>query len=64
MDDNQFRSLDIDRININEYYEVEYWSKQFGFRPDVFKSLVEESGITSAEALKAYLHKVYGENVA
>ncbi len=64
MDDNQFRSLDIDRININEYYEVEYWSKQFGFRPDVFKSLVEESGITSAEALKAYLHKKYGENVA
>ena len=64
MDDNQFRSLDIYRSNKNEYYEVEYWSKQFGFRPDVFKSLVEESGITSAEALKAYLHKVYGENVA
>jgi hypothetical protein len=64
MNDNQFRSLDIDRININEYYEVEYWAKQFGFRPDVFKNLIEESGITSAEALKAYLHKKYGENVA
>jgi hypothetical protein len=64
MNDNQFRSLDTDRININEYYEVEYWSKQFGFRPNAFKNLIEETGITSAEALKAYLHKQYGENVA
>lgn len=64
MNDNQFRSLDIDRININEYYEVEYWAKQFGLRPDVFKNLIEETGITSAETLKTYLHKKFGENVA
>lgn len=64
MDDNIFRSLDIDRINIDEYYEVEYWSKQFGLRPEVFKNLIIETEITSAEKLKAYLHNFYGENVA
>ena len=64
MNDNHFRSLDIDRININEYYEVEYWAKQFGLRPDVFKNLIEETGITSAETLKTYLHNKFGENVA
>ena len=64
MDDNQFRSLDIDRINIEEYYEVEYWSKQFGLRPEVFKSLVKELGITSAKALKVYLDKSFKTNAA
>jgi hypothetical protein len=57
MNENQFRSLDIDRININEYYEVEYWSKQFGLKPEVFKNLIRETGITSAKELKTYLHK-------
>jgi hypothetical protein len=64
MDDIQFRSLDLDRININEYYEVEYWSKQFGLRPDAFKKLVLDCGITSAKALKEYIQKNYGENAA
>lgn len=64
MDDNQFRSLDEDRININEYYEVEYWSKQFGLQPEVFKNLVKETNITSAEALRAYLHQFFGESAA
>ena len=64
MDDIQFRSLDMDRININEYYEVEYWSNQFGLHPSVFKKLVEDTGITSAKALKKYVQKVYGVNAA
>ncbi|HEX8378284.1 MAG TPA: DUF3606 domain-containing protein [Pedobacter sp.] len=64
MNETQFRSLDIDKININEYYEVEYWSKQFGLRPDVFKSLVKEAGITSAKALRAYLDKSFKTNAA
>ena len=49
MNDDNFKSLDIDRININEYYEVEYWAKQFGLQPEVFKNLVKEAGITSAK---------------
>lgn len=57
MDNNPFRSLDRDRININEYYEVEYWAKQFGLHPEVFKNLIKEAGITSAEALRNYLDK-------
>ena len=64
MDDIQFRSLDMDRININEYYEVEYWSKQFGLHPSVFRKLIEDSGITSAQVLRAYLNKSYGESAA
>ncbi len=64
MEENQFRSLDRDRINVNEYYEVEYWSNQFGLRPEVFKQVVKEAGITSAEALRTYLHKTYRENAA
>ena len=62
--DNQYRSLDTDTININEYYEVEYWSKQFGMHPEVFKNLVKEAGITSAETLKVYLHKNFGVKAA
>jgi len=64
MNTNQFRSLDIDRININEYYEVEYWSKEFGLHPEVFKSLVRESGITSAEVFREYLHRNFAESAA
>lgn len=64
MDDIQFRSLDIDRININEYYEVEYWSKQFNLRPSAFKALITGTGITSAKELREYLHKFYGESAA
>lgn len=59
MDTNIFRSLDNDRININEYYEVEYWSKQFGLHPEVFKELVKKAGTNSAEALRSYLTKSY-----
>ncbi|MBC8053303.1 MAG: DUF3606 domain-containing protein [Sphingobacteriaceae bacterium] len=64
MEESQFRSLDIDRINISEYYEVEYWSRQFGLQPLVFKELVTKTGITSAKELKKYLAKQYGENAA
>ena len=60
----EFRSLDIDRININEYYEVEYWSKQFGLQPSVFKAIVKESEITSAKALREFLNRFYKENAA
>ena len=64
MDENLFRSLDDDRINIDEYYEVELWSKHFGLSPSVFKNLVKETGITSAEELSGYLHKKFSENAA
>jgi hypothetical protein len=64
MDDIQFRSLDIDRININEYYEVEYWSKQFSLQPDTFKQIIKESGITSAKELRVYLNKLYKVSAA
>ena len=64
MDETKFRSLDMDRININEYYEVEYWAKQFGLRPTVFKGIVRESGISSAKALREFLSNLYKDNAA
>lgn len=64
MEDIEFRSLDLDRINIHEYYEVEYWSKQFDLHPSILTSIVNNSGITSAKALREYLNKYYGESAA
>lgn len=64
METNEFRSLDSDRVNINEYYEVEYWSKQFDLRPEVFKALIKEAGTDSIKALRAYLDKNYRGNAA
>lgn len=64
METNEFRSLDNDKININEYFEVEYWSKQFELKPDVFKNLVKEAGTDSIKALREYLNKNYRGNAA
>lgn len=64
METNEYRSLDKDRININEYYEVEYWSKQFDLKPEALKALIKEAGTDSAEALRAYLDKHYRGNAA
>lgn len=64
MEDIEFRSLDLDKINIHEYYEVEYWSKQFDLHPSMLISIVKNSGITSASALRNYLDKYYGESAA
>lgn len=64
MDANEFRRLDNDRININEYYEVEYWSKQFNLKPEVFKTLVKEAGTDSIKDLREYLDKSCRGNAA
>ena len=48
--------IDRNRININEYYEVEYWSKTLGVSPEVLKKAVAESG-TSADAVRKHLNK-------
>jgi len=64
METNEFGRLDNDRININEYYEVEYWSKQFDLKPEVLKTLIKEAGTDSVKALRAYLDKHYRGNAA
>jgi hypothetical protein len=49
-------SPDSERININEYYELEYWSKKLGISVDELKEAVKAAG-TSAKAVEAHLKK-------
>ncbi|MCQ6961270.1 DUF3606 domain-containing protein [Mucilaginibacter aquariorum] len=49
-------SPDRDRINVNEDYELQYWSEKFGVSRDRIKEAVEAVG-TSVEAVQKYLNK-------
>jgi len=49
-------SPDRDRINVNEDYELQYWSEKFGVSRDKIKEAVEAVG-TSVEAVQKYLNK-------
>ncbi|QNR86165.1 DUF3606 domain-containing protein [Pedobacter riviphilus] len=57
MDDKQKKgNADRARININEGYELDYWSNKFGVSKDKLKAVVETVG-TSADAVEDYLKK-------
>ncbi|MBO9674661.1 MAG: DUF3606 domain-containing protein [Sphingobacteriaceae bacterium] len=57
MDDKQKRgSADRSRININEGYEVDYWSNKFGVSKDKLKAAVQTVG-NSAHAVEDFLRK-------
>jgi hypothetical protein len=47
---------DSDLINISENYEVEYWSKKFGVRPEQLKTAVRAVG-NSVLAVEKQLNK-------
>ena len=47
-------SLDLDRINIHEYYEVEYWGRTLGINPETLKKAVAAVG-SSADAVRKYI---------
>ncbi|MXV50419.1 DUF3606 domain-containing protein [Pedobacter sp. HMF7647] len=49
-------SPDRDRVNVNEDYEVQYWTEKFGVSADELKAAVKAAG-TSATAVEAYLKK-------
>lgn len=49
-------SPDRDRININEEYEVSYWSKKLGVKPQDLKRAVERAG-TNVKDVQTYLNK-------
>jgi hypothetical protein len=49
-------SPDRDRINVNEDYELQYWSEKFGVSRDELKEAVEAAG-TTAQAVEEYLKK-------
>ncbi len=47
---------DGDRINMGEYYELEYWSNKFGVSIERLKTAVKAVG-NSITAVKNYLKK-------
>jgi hypothetical protein len=53
---NNVGAPDRDRININENYEVEYWTKTLGISADELKKAVKSAG-TSADAVRQHLKK-------
>ncbi len=55
MDDkNQTGKADDSRINVNEDYELQYWSDKFGVSRERLREAVEVAG-TSVEKVKSYL---------
>ncbi|MDR6675691.1 DUF3606 domain-containing protein [Xanthomonas sp. 1678] len=55
-DKNNAGSPDRDRINVNEDYELQYWTKTLGVSADELRAAVEVAGPT-AEAVRAHLGK-------
>ncbi|HTH10818.1 MAG TPA: DUF3606 domain-containing protein [Acidovorax sp.] len=53
-DKNQAGGQDRSRINVNQDYELQDWSKKFGVTPEQLKEAVKAVG-TSAEAVEAHL---------
>lgn len=50
------RPQDATKVNVNESWELEYWSKKFGVTKDQLKNAVKAVGV-SAAAVKKYLGK-------
>jgi hypothetical protein len=48
--------FETNRINVHEYFEVEYWSKKFGIKPDQLRRAVKEAG-TSVNEVRQYLQR-------
>ena len=52
-DDLQARGpQDRSRINVNEEWELSYWSKKFGVSPDQLRDAVSQVGVSAAEVEK------------
>ncbi len=50
------RPQDATKVNVNESWELEYWSKKFGVTKEKLKEAVKAVG-TSAAELQKYLGK-------
>lgn len=46
-------------INLQEYYDVEYWSNKFGINPEILQRAVKESGSTAALDVEKYIKNKY-----
>ena len=52
-DKNERRPQDSSRINVNEEYEVQYWTKRFGVSREKLISTVERVGVSVDEVERA-----------
>jgi len=55
-DKNQKRPQDSSRINVNEDYELRYWSEKFKVSPDRLKEAVQKVGV-GVDAVRQHLGK-------
>jgi hypothetical protein len=55
-DKNKQGQADRSRINVQERYEVEYWTKKFGCSADELKAAVQKAGVM-AKDVEAALKK-------
>lgn len=55
----EMRLTDRKWINLQEYYDVEYWAKKFGVSPELLQAAVKNSGTTSADEVEQYLRSKY-----
>ncbi len=53
------RITDSKNINLEEYYEVEYWCEKFQVTPEILKRAVKESGTIAAEEVEKYIRSKY-----
>jgi DNA-binding protein H-NS len=51
MSDNKTKTApqDADRINVNEDYEVKYWTGKYGVTPDRLKAAVKKVGVMAKD---------------
>jgi len=47
-DKTKTRPQDAQRVNVNEAYEVQYWTKKFGCTPAQLKAAVNKVGVMAA----------------
>ncbi|CAM4347698.1 Protein of unknown function [Pedobacter westerhofensis] len=55
----EMRMTDRKWINLQEYYDVEYWAKKFGVTPELLQMAVKNSGTNSADEVEQYLTSKY-----
>ena len=55
----EIRLKDRNCINLDEYYDIEYWAAKFGVTPELLKLAVENSGTTVAEEVERYISNNY-----
>lgn len=58
-DKNEMKMPDKTCININEYYDVEYWSKRFGVIPELLYRAVKATGSNLATDVESYIKSKY-----